>query len=120
MSLLFDAMSEEEWVDTLLAWGKQGGWLGTHFRAAKTNKGYRTPLQGDKGYVDITFSHVVLKRTLFVEAKSAKGVLRPEQKLWRDALLASGEEWFLWKPKDREEARQILLGHMPERKVQWG
>ena len=121
MSLLLEYMTEEELVDTLLGYGKQGGWLCTHFRPAKTNKGYRTPIQGDKGYFDITMMHEELRRTLFIECKSKSGSLQPDQKRWRAAaLVMPGSEYYLWKPKDLPVARQVILGHRTNRKAQWG
>lgn len=120
MSYLIRDISEEELVDTLLEYGKTGGWLCTHFRPAKTNKGYRTLLQGNKGYFDITMMHKDLRRTLFIECKSKKGTLKPEQKQWREAALAQpSSEYYLWKPEHLAEARQVILGHMQGRHTQW-
>lgn len=62
------------------------GWRHVWFRAAKTDKGYRTPLSGDKGYVDITAVHPSRGILLLCEVKSDRGKLSPEQMAWRDAL----------------------------------
>lgn len=39
-------------------------------------------------------------RTLFAELKSATGNLSTEQVRWKYALIASGQYWTLWRPKD--------------------
>lgn len=77
------------------------GWLHlttAHFRPAWTEQGWRTAVQGDgKGFPDLVLvgPHGVLYR----EAKSGRGVLEPEQRRWRDVLLAAGQDWALWRPQ---------------------
>ena len=62
------------------------GWLHTHFRPLRTEAGYRTPLSGDKGYVDITAVHPSRGILLLCEVKSNRGKLNAEQELWIEAL----------------------------------
>lgn len=53
-----------------------------------------------KGYPDLTLSGTA--RTIFAELKvddTSKGYLKPEQKDWRDNLISSGMEWYLWRPR---------------------
>jgi len=64
------------------------GWLHTHFRPLRTEAGYRTPLSGDKGFPDIVAVHPERGLLLFIEVKSDKGKLSPEQKTWIAALAA--------------------------------
>jgi len=48
---------------------------------------------------------IVGKRVLFRELKSESGTLRPGQTRWRWALLASGQDWSLWRPADLASGR---------------
>lgn len=77
------------------------GWLGVHtahFRPAWTEKGWRTPVQGDgKGFPDLV---LVGRRLIYRELKSDRGQLDAHQRAWRDWLLAAGEDWAVWRPAD--------------------
>ena len=42
---------------------------------------------------------MVRERVLFAELKWNRGSLGSDQKLWRDALQAAGQEWYLWRPQ---------------------
>lgn len=67
---------------------------------------YETPFGGDGvGYVDLTLVREVV---LHIELKSASGSLRPEQKEWRDALIAAGQHWAEYRPAQRRELDRIL------------
>jgi hypothetical protein len=44
-------------------------------------------------------------RIIFRELKSASGILRPEQRDWRDLLHAAGADWAIWRPADLESGR---------------
>ena len=39
-------------------------------------------------------------RLLFVELKSATGLMRPEQRLWRERLVKTDAEYYEWRPHD--------------------
>src|SRR5256885_11723762 len=56
------------------------GWRFTHFRPAKTEKGWRTPLSGDAGFPDIVA--VRSNRVIWIELKAEKGRLSDEQGHW--------------------------------------
>ena len=92
-------------VESLL---KLYGWRYTHFRPAFTNKGYRTPLTGHKGFPD--YCAVRGGRLLFIELKSEDGKLSPEQQMWLDDL----EEVRLigavrvFRPSDFETVMELL------------
>ena len=51
----------------------------------------------DKGFPDLV---MVRERTIYVELKSEKGKLTPEQREWIAALKAAGEEVYVWRPAE--------------------
>lgn len=64
-----------------------------------------------KGYPDLTMCRVRGEnlRVIFAELKrSRKEKLKPAQVVWRDALLAAGQEWHLWFPERWTEIESIL------------
>lgn len=66
-----------------------------HFRAARTETGWRTPVQGDgKGWPDLVITG---QWVMYREVKGATGRMSPEQRLWaswlRDANADVGEWW---------------------------
>jgi hypothetical protein len=97
---LLDAppMLEEELLQRVLLLAKAYGWRSFHARPGRTKGGWATPVQGDgKGFVDVV---LVRERVVWTELKSQAGVQSPEQKEWAAALLAAGEEYYLWRPSD--------------------
>ena len=60
-------------------------WRVAHFRPAKTEKGWRTPVAADgKGFPDLVL--VRGDRLIFAELKGPRGRVSPEQQGWLDAL----------------------------------
>lgn len=84
------------------------GWLVMHTRAARTSDGWRTPIQGDRGFPDLVLCDG--ERTLFVELKSQSGRLSDEQRCWRSRLLAAGADWRLWRPEHWDGIVETLRG----------
>lgn len=119
MSLLLTGMSEQQLLDTVIDYAKAGGWLVTHFRPARTSRGWSTPISGHKGFPDLVLVHAELQRCIFAELKAQKGTLAKEQKLWLAGLKAAGMETFLWRPTDLDEIRKQLLGHKTQRPQMW-
>jgi hypothetical protein len=95
------------------------GWRCAHFRPAKTERGWRTPVQGDgKGFPDLVLVHMRQRRVLFVELKSAAGVVAAEQQDWLQRLMfAAGPNLgvYLWRPADWicGEVERVLRGEAP-------
>ncbi len=77
------------------------GYRAVHFRPALTKWGYRTALQGDSGLPDwILVGH---GRVIFLEAKTGKGRLSPEQK-----------DWFAWMKANKVEHREVRPENLQE------
>jgi hypothetical protein len=81
------------------------GVMTAHFRPAQSQTGrWLTAVQGDgKGYPDLTL--VGKGGVLFRELKAAKGVLKPEQRLWLAALEEAGADAGVWRPVDLQSGR---------------
>jgi hypothetical protein len=55
-------------------------------------------------------------RLLFVELKSERGKLRPEQSDWLDVLrLLPQAEVYLWTPADWDRLVEVLTGESPRK-----
>jgi hypothetical protein len=74
------------------------GWRVAHFRPARTEQGWRTPVAADgKGFPDLVLCR---DRVIYAELKPARGRVSDEQLLWLDALAGAGAEAHLWRPDD--------------------
>ena len=87
------------------------GWRWTHSRPARTDKGWRTAISGDKGFPDYTAGRLKegRARVLFAELKSETGKETEDQAIWRQLLeRCPGVEMYLWKPSDWDRILEIL------------
>jgi hypothetical protein len=90
------AMSEAELQTLVIDLARHLGWLVHHVRPAmRQSGGYSTPIQGHKGYPDLTLAKP--GRLLIPELKSQVGRCSPEQRAWADAL---DPYYRLWRPAD--------------------
>jgi hypothetical protein len=82
-------------------------WRVAHFRAAKTSKGWRTPVQADgAGFPDLC---LVRDRIVFAELKAERGRLSPDQAAWLDAIgRVPGAEVHVWRPSDLDAIAEVL------------
>lgn len=104
-------MTEGELQGGVIDTARSLGYLVAHFRAAKTERGWRTPVEGDgKGFPDLVLAGH--GRVLFVELKNDRRPLEPEQRIWLDTLGLAGVEVHLWRPVDYTtgEVERILRG----------
>lgn len=97
------AMWEADWSSFVVDLAVRAGWRVAHFRPARTTKGWRTPVEGHAGFVDLVLARdgVVLHR----ELKTNRGVLTAEQRAW---LVALGPSAGVWRPRDRDEVIATL------------
>jgi hypothetical protein len=66
-----------------------------HFRAGRTLHGWRTPVEGDPGFVDAVMVQPSTGRCFFVELKARRGRLTPDQERWGFDLAATGQRWIV-------------------------
>lgn len=99
---------EDEFQRLVIELAHVYGWMAAHFRPAMTKHGWRTPAGADgKGWPDLVLVHPK-HGVIYAEVKSQKGRLSPDQIRWRDALVAAGQRWYLWRagtPLDRIAAQ---------------
>ena len=86
-------MLERELQKGIVDVAKILGYRVHHTRPAWTSKGYRTPIQGHVGFVDLVLAGH--GRVLFVELKCGRNVLSAEQAAWLEALRAAGQEAYV-------------------------
>lgn len=97
-SQLLRAVREDELQDAVIELAQLLGWRVAHFRPAKTDKGWRTPVAADgKGFPDLVMAHP-RGGLIFAELKSERGTMTPEQDAWFDALKFSGATLACWLP----------------------
>lgn len=98
-------VTEAQWQSQVVGIAKQYGWLTFHpVKNQPTARGHRQTTQ--PGWPDL----VILGhgRSLFVELKSEKGRVRPEQIGVLRMLADSGAECALWRPSDLPEVLAAL------------
>lgn len=94
-------MTEDELLACVIDACRKFGLRCAHFRPAKTERGWRTAVQGDgKGFPDLVITSG--NTVLFVELKSERGRLTPEQRDWLDDLMGveGRVEVCIWRPAD--------------------
>lgn len=97
-------MSEDDLLGAVLDMAAVHGIRTVHFRAAKTERGWRTPVQGDgKGWPDLVL--VGPRGVLFRELKSRAGLPTAEQQAWLGALGDAGQNAGVWRPADLRSGR---------------
>jgi hypothetical protein len=104
---------EASFQSVVVETARLAGWRVAHFRAAKTSKGWRTPVTADgAGWPDLVL--VRPPRLIFAELKSERGEVRPNQTEWLDVLrLLPAAETYLWRPSNWDELVEILTGTAP-------
>lgn len=93
------AVTEKEFQARVLTLARLNGWKTYHTHDSRRSA---------PGFPDLVL--VRPPRLIFAELKSAKGRLRPEQRVWLEALSGCIEapESYLWRPGGLQEAQKIL------------
>ncbi len=76
----------QQWQDRVLNHLRENGWLARIIRPARSEKGWRTPIQGDVGEPDVFAVHPGKLITWWIECKTGRGALSPKQEKWVMAL----------------------------------
>ncbi len=101
------AMSEAQLQRWVIARARFHGWRVIHLRPARTNKGWRTAVQGDgAGFPDTLILRG--KRLIAAELKRVGGKLTDLQDQWLNAFADTGAESYLWTPADLDDIEQVL------------
>jgi hypothetical protein len=102
------AITEAGFTATVISYAQLQGWAVAHFRPAKTERGWRTAVQGDgKGFPDLVL--VRGSRLIFAELKVASRRPTDEQRAWLDALNETSAEVYLWLgERDWPEIERVL------------
>lgn len=95
--------TEAEFQASVVDLAQVYGFLVVHFRAARTKKGWRTPLLGDgAGFPDLIL--VRPPDLIFAELKAERGRPSPAQRAWLEVLArVPGVDAYLWRPSDWPE-----------------
>lgn len=95
---------EKDLLEQVRTLAKYNGWLTYH-----THNSTRS----EAGFPDLVL--VRPPTCLVVELKSAKGKLTEDQRVWMEALEASGIDVRLWRPSDMDEIVTVLRRQREER-----
>lgn len=96
-------MSEAELTTHVLKYAEDFGWT-LRYHTHRSDR-------SDKGWVDWVFANLKQSRVIFVELKSQKGKVSPEQADWLAALKLCGQESYLFRPEDlRNGSIERVLG----------
>ena len=82
-------LGERAFQEAVLQLARLHGWLAYHTHDSRRSQA---------GFPDLVL--VRGQRVVFAELKSAKGRVRPAQRVWLDRLEAAGAETYLWRPSD--------------------
>lgn len=110
-AILERSVTEADWQRTVTDALTVYGWRWCHFRPARTAKGWRTPIEGTPGWVDLVAVRVKdgVGRLLMLELKSERGQLSDDQAVWLAALRAvPGIEAYVVKPSQWDELVEAL------------
>jgi hypothetical protein len=107
------ATSENAFQASVLELAASTGWLAHHVRPARRKDGdWRTPLQGNAGYPDLTLAHPD-GLVVIAELKAMRGKLAREQARWLDAMNGAELHSYLWRPNDWDYIEQLLVARCP-------
>jgi hypothetical protein len=101
-------VTEDELLSAVLDMAALFKWRTLHIRPARTEHGWRSPVQGDgAGFPDLL---LLRERLVFAELKSERGSLSVDQQDWMFALGEIDAERYVWRPKDWEsgEIEKVL------------
>lgn len=104
-------LTEDQLKEKTIALATVRGWLVHHDRPARTEKGWRTPVEGHPGYPDLTLARN--GTIIFAELKSETGHVAVAQRAWLHELAGmdpapGGPLVVVWRPEDWPQIEAIL------------
>jgi hypothetical protein len=95
---LLRSVEEDDWRHQVVIWARRDGWL-IYF----TWMSRHSP----SGFPDLVL--VRPPRVIFAELKTETGTMMPRQDMWGEQLLqCPGVEYYVWRPHDEDEVKQVL------------
>lgn len=103
-------MTEAQFQQQVTELAEWRGWGWAHFRPARTEKGWRTPVSGPLGggHADLL---LVRDRVVFAELKRGPREKRQTplaQRGFLEVVRRAGGEAYLWEPADWPEIERVL------------
>lgn len=107
VTLIASLVTERDWQRQVTDAADLYGWSWAHFRPARTDRGWRTPVSGPlgAGFPDLV---LVRERVIYVELKAEGARLSPAQREIHDRLRDAGAELHVWRPSDLPLALEVL------------
>lgn len=103
-------VTEASFQSAVIDLARRTGWKVMHTRPALNRSGrWSTPLQGDSGFPDLVLAHAS-RGVLFVELKTNRGRVSPEQSEWLNTLTDAGATAVVWRPCDWRPLSEFLAG----------
>lgn len=102
MTVAQQKVTEADLLRTVVELAAWSGCLVHHCRPAFSIKGWRTPIQGDRGFPDLVIVHP-RHGIVFVELKAVSGRLSGEQELWHLKLVGQNAMWACWTPNELDD-----------------
>ena len=96
-SIRYDVIDEGEFQWAVEKAAKELGWMVYHTHDSRGSA---------KGFPDLVL--VRKKSVIFAELKTETGKLTPAQKRWIAALMAAGQQTYVWRPSDLDSIARIL------------
>jgi hypothetical protein len=93
-------LREREWQAWIVREARQQGWETYHTRDSRGS---------DPGFPDLVLACPV-RGVRYIECKTEKGRVRPEQRRWLAILQASGQRAFVARPRDVDAVERLLAG----------
>jgi hypothetical protein len=102
--LLLRSVTEAEWQEQVIELAHALGWRVAHFRPARTQHGWRTPVAGDgAGFPDLLLVRGARVIVAELKREGPGHEPTPEQVAWLDAFGAADIEAHIWRPGDIDE-----------------
>jgi hypothetical protein len=97
---VIERIAERQFQDTVVQMAGLLGWLVFHDQDSRRNVA---------GFPDLVLVHPE-HGVLWLELKTMVGRVRADQRIWIDALVASGQRAYIVRPSDMDAIERLLRG----------